>query len=141
MQGTARLRLLRNGSGTPVVADGNGKLWKESSSRRYKTHITDLQSDPEAVLTLRPVRFQWKTTGQDEIGLIAEEVDEVASDLVIHDAQGRPEAVKYNKLSLYLLSVVRSQQEQIESLEERIESLERIAGGKVTVGKEARDDY
>ncbi|MBN2133484.1 MAG: tail fiber domain-containing protein, partial [Sedimentisphaerales bacterium] len=146
ISGTARLRSLGQGSGTPVVADGSGKLWKESSSRRYKDNVRDLEPASEAVLALRPVRFQWKTTGREEIGLIAEEVAQLASDLVIYDAEGRPEGVKYNKLSLYLLSVIRSQQERIDALESesqkydflerRIASLERASDSRATVAKE-----
>jgi len=146
IDGTARLRRLGQGSGTPVVADGTGKLWKESSSRRYKDNVRDLVPASDTVLALRPVRFAWKTTGQEEIGLIAEEVAELASDLVIYDTEGRPEGVKYNKLSLYLLSVIRAQQDRIEtlesqvekydSLERRIASLERAGDSKAKVAKE-----
>jgi hypothetical protein len=147
--GTARLRQLPQGSGTAVVADGAGKLYKESSSRRYKNNVRDLEPATEAALGLRPVRFQWTTTGQEEIGLIAEEVAEVARDLVIYDAQGRPEGVKYNKLSLYLLSVVRAQQDQIaalerqvekyDSLERRVASLQQAAERWAPVAKELSD--
>lgn len=150
VDGSARLRKLGTGSGTPVVVDNNGKLWKESSSRRYKADIRDLEPDPHAVLSLQPVRFQWKTTGQEEIGLIAEDVAEVAGDLVIYDAEGRPEGVKYGKLSLYLLSIVRAQQERIEaleqqvhgyqSLEQRVASLERVGGKKTGAAKESSDE-
>jgi hypothetical protein len=133
--GTARLRKISPGSGAIAVVDMDGKLWKQSSSRRYKTNINDLELYPDKVLQLRPVRFQWKTTGQAEIGLIAEEVEEVSKDLVIYDKEGRPDSVKYDKLALYFLSVLKAQQEKIEALEmlktqnealeRRIQDLER----------------
>lgn len=141
VNGTARLRgISAGGTGTvPVVVDGNGKLWKSGlspSSRRYKTNIQDLESDTSKVLELRPVRFQWKTTGQEEIGLIAEEVEVIAKDLVIYDQEGKPDAVKYDKVALYLLSVVKAQQQRIAALEakqaenrslaQRIEALEQM---------------
>jgi hypothetical protein len=146
VNGTARLKLAVGAkSPTPVVADPDGKLWRESSSRRYKTNVRDLEPDSDAILRLHPVRFQWKTTGEEEIGLIAEEVAEAANDLVTYDAEGRPEGVKYSKLSLCLLSVVRAQHRRIEELEQRVRkyesldqrvaSLEHAACGKAGAAK------
>ena len=124
VEGTARLRGIGSSSGTTVVADSNGKLWKSSSSRRYKTNIEQLDADTDAVLQLRPVRFQWKTTGQNDIGLIAEEVEQQLNDLVIYDNEGRPDAVKYDRVSLYLLAVVKDLKAENESLRQRLTSLE-----------------
>jgi hypothetical protein len=73
---------------------------------------------------LRPVSFEYKSSGQHDVGLIAEEVDQHLQDLVIYDNQGRPDAVKYDRVALYLLEVVKSQQERIAALENRIEALE-----------------
>ncbi len=146
--GTARLRGISAGAGTAVVADGSGKLFKQSSSRRYKTNIQNLEDDADKVLELRPVRFQWKTTGQDEIGLIAEEVEGVARDLVLYDQEGKPDAVKYDKVALYLLSVVKTQQQRIEDLEakqaenrslaQRIEALELMLQQQKLTAKEVQ---
>ncbi len=113
--GTARLRGLGTSTGTTVVADANGKLWKQSSSLRYKHNIADLPTAGDAVLDLRAVSFDWNSTGAPDIGLIAEEVDCVLPDLVIRDADGRPDGVRYDKVSLYLLSVVKDQRDQLAS--------------------------
>jgi hypothetical protein len=133
--GTARLRGIAAGSGTTVVADGNGKLWKASSSQRYKTNIKALDADTDAVLKLRPVRFQWRTTGQNDIGLIAEEVEQQLNELVIYDNEGRPDAVKYDRVSLYLLDVVKDLKAENESLKQRLTSLETMVQ-HLTKGKE-----
>jgi hypothetical protein len=125
VDGTARLRGLTASTGTTVVADGNGKLWKQSSSQRYKTNIQGLEYDADKVLDLRPVRFQWKTTGQDDIGLIAEEVEGIARDLVIYDQEGKPDAVKYDKVALYLLEIVKDLKSENESLKQRLDLLEK----------------
>lgn len=137
VNGTARLRGLGAGGGATVVADSNGKLWKQSSSRRYKEDIHALETDPGKVLDLDPVRFRWKTTGELDVGLIAEDVAGRLEDLVIYDQDGRPDGVKYDKLALYLLSVVKAQQQKIERLEaaqaerdqltQKIDALEKTA--------------
>ncbi|MHC4863947.1 MAG: tail fiber domain-containing protein, partial [Planctomycetota bacterium] len=136
--GTARLRGMPTGSYTPVHADGTGKLWINSSSRRYKTNIADLETDGGAVLKLRPVGFQYKSSGQQDIGLIAEEVERYISDLVIYDNEGRANAVKYDKVGLYLLEVVKAQQKRIGALEERLGVLERTIGQRFAVAKEVQ---
>ncbi|UCD51119.1 MAG: tail fiber domain-containing protein [Phycisphaerales bacterium] len=88
------------------------------SSKRYKTNAVDLQVDPNAILQLNPVRFQWKSTGRRDVGLIAEDVAERLADLVIYDVEGRPDGVQYEKLSLYLLRIVQMQQEKLAALQE-----------------------
>lgn len=109
---------------TYVHVDGDGKLWKITSSKKYKTNIRNLNSDPMAVLELRPVKYQCRVSGKEDVGLIAEEVEQVTRDLVIHNDDGSPEAVKYDRVALYLLQVVKAQQGSIAALEERLEALE-----------------
>jgi hypothetical protein len=46
-------------------------------------------------------------------------------DLVIYDSEGRPDALKYGRLALYLLATVKAQQERIAGLDQKIEVLER----------------
>jgi len=96
-----------------------------SSSRRYKSDIRNLEGDADRVLDLRPVRFRWTTTGQEDIGLIAEEVAESIRDLVIYDAEGRPDAVIYDRMNLYLLEIVKDLRFEYESLKQRLTAMEK----------------
>jgi hypothetical protein len=124
VNGTARLRVMSTGTGTNVVVDGNGVLMKNaSSSLRYKKNIRELDIDPQKVCLLEPVRFEWKSTGEEDIGLIAEDVENVVPDLVIYDNEGKPDAVKYDKIAIYLLEVVKEQQEMISALDKEIAKL------------------
>jgi len=107
-----------------VLVGTDGKLYRSQSSLRYKTAVRDLGGNANAVLDLRPVRFEWKSTGKPEIGLIAEEVEKVLPDLVVCDADGHADAVKYDKVPMYLLKVIQTQQSQITALEERLKALE-----------------
>jgi hypothetical protein len=123
--GDVRIRTMNGGSGFLVCIDANGELLKMTSSARYKTNVRDLEDDPEKVLDLRPVRFQWTTTGQEDIGLIAEEVAESMKDLVIYDTEGKPDAVKYERISLYLMGVVKNLKSENESLKQKLDLLEK----------------
>ena len=116
---------ISSGTGTDVVIDGNGKLLKKSSSKSYKENIRELNTDPSLLFQLEPVRFEWRTTGEEDIGLVAEKVDEVMPDLVICNKEGKPDAVKYDRISLYLLEIVKEQQERISALEKEILDLKR----------------
>ena len=126
VNGMARIRNLPAFSGTTVITDGLGNLGKAVSSRRYKENIHPLTIDTEDVLKLQPVRFQYKETHVEDIGLIAEDVDEVIKDLVIYDSEGKPEAVKYDKIAIYLLEVIKQQQKEIEYLKSVVKPLEPV---------------
>jgi hypothetical protein len=123
VSGTARLRNMPTGSGTTVVVDANGVLEKQSSSKRYKENISSLEIDPAQVLQLQPVRFQWKTTGQPDIGLIAEEVEQILPELVIYDKEGKPDAVKYDRLAIYLLGALKQLKTENNTLKNELSEL------------------
>ena len=142
------------GSGTVVIRTSSGELRPQSSTRHVKEHIRDLQLSKNALFGLRPVVYNLKPAlgGQQEVGLIAEEVAEVMPNLVIYgperqwigetgiaatDAQGReitnpdkmvPYSVHYDRLPVYLLMVIKEQEARIMSLEARLQALEAKAG-------------
>ena len=55
-----------------------------------------------------------------QFGLIAEEVAEVMPELVARDADGQPEAVKYQLLAPLLLNEVQKQQRTIEAQSQQL---------------------
>ena len=109
-----------SGTGNSVRIGGNGVLYELVSSRRYKDNIRDLTIDTGPVLQLNPVAFQWKSTGEDDFGLIAEDVAELVPELVVYDNEGRPNGGKYDLVSVYLLGVVQQQQVAIDHLNEQV---------------------
>lgn len=129
------------GTGTALLLDINNNMVKLSSSRRYKNSITELRIDPDAVLKLRPVSFKWNTTGVADIGLIAEDVDSTVKELVIYDKDGKPDGVKYDRLAIYLLDLIKDQQRLIDrqrsellSLAARVKALETTMPNIDTIG-------
>jgi hypothetical protein len=118
-----------NGTTTGAVYWNNStkQLYRSSSSQRYKDNIRDWQVPAAAVLELQPKKFTWKPgtvqAGEEDTGLIAEEVAKSVPDLVAYDESGRIESVKYDKLSLYLLGVAKEQQKQIEELKAEVQAL------------------
>lgn len=120
--------------GTLVYIKPDGQLGTTTSSACFKTGIADLGSASDMLYALRPVTFQYNPEidpdGLTQYGLIAEEVAEVASDLVITDENGEPYTVRYEQLVPLLLNeiqkqhgVIDAQQDQIGELWAEIEAL------------------
>ncbi|HNS46158.1 MAG TPA: tail fiber domain-containing protein, partial [Bacteroidales bacterium] len=74
---------------------------------------------------LRPVNFTYKTDENHlpQVGLIAEEVEQVKPEFVSYDNEGRPETVSYSALISPLLKAVQEQQEMIKALQEEVKRL------------------
>jgi len=112
-------------SGSTSVTGGlSATSITETSALRYKENIVTLDSS-DVIYNLRPVTFDWKDTGQKDFGLIAEEVNEHLPELVEKsNVTGEVEGIKYTKLTSLLIKTVQQQQEQIDDLTTRINSLE-----------------
>ena len=81
----------------------------------------------EAILGLKPVSFHYKkdidAAGTSQFGLVAEEVEKVNPDLVVHDKEGKPFTVRYDAVNAMLLNeflkehrTVQEQQNEIDVL-------------------------
>jgi hypothetical protein len=96
----------------------------ETSSRRFKENIVDLEPTAEKVEKLRPVRYNKIDSEATEIGLIAEEVAELFPELVTYNEDGQPSGVQYQRLSVILLKTIQEQNVALAALTERINKLE-----------------
>jgi hypothetical protein len=137
-QGKAFIAGVRNvttgASAIPVVIDTNGQLGTASSSRTVKRDIADMPDLTGTVMGLHPVTFRYRSQGPDapvQYGLIAEEVAEIAPDLVARSANGQIETVFYDKVNALLLKQVQTQHSTIESqasqLKEQASAIEKQA--------------
>ena len=115
-----------------VGVDATGKLGTMASARRYKRDIKSMGKASEAILALNPVTFHYKSDTENTpcFGLIAEEVAEVDPNLVIRDAEGKPQTVRYEQVNAMLLNeflkehkTVQEQGATIARLEKQIETL------------------
>jgi hypothetical protein len=79
-----------------------------ASSARFKLDVRDLGSASTAIYRLRPVAFRYRPeidrVGTLQYGLIAEEVERVAPDLVVRDSTGQVFTVRYELLVPMLLN-------------------------------------
>ena len=84
------------------------------SDRKLKENIETL--DGKKVLDMRGVSFTRKDTGAESSGVIAQEIQKVAPELV-HDTEGTL-GVAYGNLVGYLIEAIKDQQKQIDELKE-----------------------
>jgi hypothetical protein len=71
---------------------------------------------------LRPIAFTRIYNGRRDIGLAAEEVEQVDARLTYPNDEGKVEGVKYDLISAALINAVKEQQAQIER-QQQIEAL------------------
>jgi hypothetical protein len=129
ISGTERMRIDSSGnvgigtSSPSTALDVNGTITAvtlvESSSLAYKENVQPLEFN-EAIYNVNAVRYDRKDGSQkDEVGVIAEELYKVLPDLVT-TKDGKPEAVKYTKMTMYLLEALKKQNQEIQLLKEKL---------------------
>ena len=110
-----------------VVVENTGLLGCVKSSARYKHDIRDMGNASDKLMKLRPVTFRYKadSTGIEQYGLIAEEVEKVYPELVIEDNDGKPETVAYQVLPAMLLNELQKQSRQLARKDAQIAAMQR----------------
>lgn len=94
------------------------------SSRALKTNIRPLEPVLSSILSLQPSRFVWNAqapaykVGQEDIGLIAEDVEALFPELVVRDDRNVA-AVNYPKLVPLLLRSIQELAAKVDALERR----------------------
>jgi len=115
--------------GAQVYIDTNGQLGVKSSSERFKQNIQTMGDASDVLLSLRPVIYQYKPEidpkGTPQFGLVAEEVEKVSSDLVIHDKAGKPYTVRYDAVNAMLLNEFLKEHQRVEEQEQTIAAQEK----------------
>ena len=108
------------GTGAALGIQADGRIVKATSSARYKEQITPLKADFGRLLLAEPKKYTRPGRPQDwEIGFIAEELDALGlKQLVVYDNQGRPDALMYDRMVVYIVPLLREQQQRIEALEQ-----------------------
>ena len=117
----------QNGTTAPVIVSANGQLGTVASSERFKKDIATMEKASEAILSLRPVTFQYKSDvkGTPQFGLIAEEVAKVNPGLVLPDKEGKPYTVRYEAVNAMLLNEFLKEHRKNEEQEATIVRLQK----------------
>ncbi len=130
------------GDAVPVSIDSTGKLGTFTSSRRFKREIKPMEKVSDAILSLKPVTFHYKSdnTNTAQFGLIAEAVAEVNPDLVIRDKEGKPYTVRYDAVNAMLLNEFLKEHNKVEEQQATIGQLKSKAAKQEVTISELRKD-
>jgi hypothetical protein len=108
----------QSGTTAPVIVSDTGQLGTVASSERFKKDIATMEKASEAILSLRPVKFHYKsdTKGTPQFGLIAEEVAKINPALVLPDREGKPYTVRYDAVNAMLLNEFLKEHRRVQEL-------------------------
>ncbi len=84
-----------------------------SSDAALKEDIQTIENPLEKVQALRGVSYKWKDTGRKDIGLVADEVQEVLPELVVENEHKQ---MDYGHMIGLLVEAIKEQQKEIEKL-------------------------
>jgi hypothetical protein len=116
-----------------VVAAGNitafGTTFMNVSDERLKENMYDVTGSLNRILELKPTHFTWKENKKQDVGFIAQEVEEIIPEVVetsqgFINTDGEEEGIKdmktisYPKLIPYLVDTIQELTKRIEKLEE-----------------------
>jgi uncharacterized coiled-coil protein SlyX len=112
-----------------VYINSDNKIGTLVSSRRFKEEIKPMDKASEAILALKPVSFHYKKeiepNGGIMFGLIAEDVEKVAPDLVTRNEKGEVETVRYEAVNAMLLNEFLKQHRTVEEQDRMMEEQDR----------------
>ncbi len=108
----------------PLYRNSSGQIGYNTSALRFKDNISDVE-DCSWLYKLRPVTFDWKDEQRKQeegrqLGLIAEEVNELYPQLVFRDSEGKPEGVHYEWLGVPLIVEMKKLRSRVEALENQL---------------------
>jgi hypothetical protein len=116
-------------SGVTVIVDTNGHLGTVTSSARFKEAIKPMDKASDAILALKPVTFRYKKEldpdGIPQFGLVAEQVEKVNPDLVVRDAEGKINTVRYEAVNAMLLNEFLKEHRKVQEEEATIAQLKQ----------------
>jgi len=134
---------VRDGSNVVVVATGSQTLdttlgfgntsslgmsvgvvtatdFNSASDIRLKENIQKIDNPIDKIVKIDGVRFDWKSDNKPSMGVIAQNIEEVLPELVNGEDS---KSVNYNGIIGLLIECVKTQQEQINELNRRLDEM------------------
>jgi hypothetical protein len=112
-------------TGLLVVVDANGQLGTILSARRFKRDIKPMEQASEAILSLKPVTFRYKSDIKSTacFGLVAEDVERVNPNLVVRGNNGEVLSVRYDAVNAMLLNEFLKEHSTVQELKKEVAAL------------------
>ncbi|NEZ61146.1 tail fiber domain-containing protein [Adonisia turfae] len=108
--------------------DPNGH-WHHNSDLALKKDITGLKGILDKVIQLKPVHFRWRNSNNQDIGFIAQDIEEIFPEFVssVNCNNQKIKGIAYSSFSVLAISAIQEMKQyydaQIESLKRQISNL------------------
>jgi hypothetical protein len=108
-----------------AVYAANGTI--QTSDRRQKTNISNLDLGLDEVLQLQPVRYNWKgdSTATQKVGLIAQDVRKIVPEVVVGDERKEALGMNYAELVPVLINAIKEEHQQVNELKKQLAELQK----------------
>ncbi|MBA2678196.1 MAG: tail fiber domain-containing protein [Ktedonobacteraceae bacterium] len=115
--------------GAAVVINRHGRMGVRTSSLRFNEAVKPMANASEVLLSLQPMTFRYKKEldpdAIPQFGLVAEQVAEIAPDLVARDDEGKAYTVRYEAVNAMLLNEFLKEHRKVEQLNETVSMLQK----------------
>ena len=112
-----------NGSNNPYLS-GTG-VWTDASDISIKKDIQEIQYGLETVNALKPRRYKHKECNTEDIGFVAQEVEQIVPEVVTGgEDESTGKGLAYGHLTAILTKAVQELSEKIDKLEARMTTIE-----------------
>ena len=97
-----------SGTGASLYIESDGNLFRIVSARRYKDNINYDNVNGDEVYGLKPVSYTLKAleNSPEQIGFIAEDVEEIDPRLVVYSKEGTVDALHYERVTVLLVKAM-----------------------------------
>jgi hypothetical protein len=96
--------------------------FNSASDINLKQNIQKIDNPIDKIIKIEGVKFDWKLNNKSSMGVIAQNIEEVLPELV---SGGGSKTVNYNGIIGLLIECVKTQQEQIDNLNKRLDELSK----------------
>lgn len=125
MSGAIFTPQIRTGVTGNALGITSGEIVDTVSLRVYKKNERPYE-DPKSILKLQPKRFTWKADNTEDLGLIVEDaLNKQLNEYIYYDPEKGPRNYKDRSLIAGLISCVKEQEKQINSLISKVTRLQQ----------------
>ena len=89
------------------------------SDEKEKTNITQINNALTSVMNMRGVEFNWKETNIPSYGVIAQEIERVAPNVVTYNEETNTKSVNYMAIIGFLIEAIKELNDKVDKLENR----------------------
>lgn len=108
---------IKDAIATALHINGQGEITRGTSSMRYKKDIEYVMKDTSVIHKLKPATFRYKTQYENtssHYGFIAEDIEYVDRNLVIHTDEGLPDGLYWERIHTYNICEVQKLRKELD---------------------------